>query len=199
MSTSLVEAPVTNNFMTDKSAESDEIGNFIKFIKSDIVANINFEKTTKTANDNLSSSNSDSDNELTFDSKVTGNKGLADIFNRKLFLGYSDDRVYFSKTQKWIGHVTCINEQSFEAKLEDLTASGTNETVEFDFDDISEEDKPLIDIGATFYWSLGYSHENGQVSKKSIIRFQRILTWDEDCLNNAAERANRLSTNLNWE
>ena len=106
---------------------------------------------------------------------------------------------HFSKTQRWIGHVSKTGKTDFEAKLEDLTNPGTYEIGEFDMDEISPEDRPLVQRGATFYWSIGYSHDNGQISRKSLIRFQRILKWEEADMDSAADRARRLGQNLNWE
>jgi hypothetical protein len=58
----------------------------------------------------------------------------------------------------------------------------------------------LVSKGAGFYWSLGYVNDNGQVKKDSFIRFQRIKPWDEDELNEIADKANLLRNHLdNWE
>lgn len=106
---------------------------------------------------------------------------------------------FFEKTQKWIGHIVEINSNGFVAKLEDLSAHGTNEIGEFEMDDVSEEDKILVKLGSAFYWSVGYSNENGQVSKKSFVRFQRILNWDEPYFDRVMDRAESLSKKLKWE
>lgn len=106
---------------------------------------------------------------------------------------------YYSKTQKWIGHITSINKTNFIAKLEDLTNQGTNEIGEFDIEEISKDDKPLLSIGAVFYWSLGYSHENGQKSKKSLLRFQRVTEFTQDEIDGALDRAKDLINKIKWE
>jgi len=110
----------------------------------------------------------------------------------------SKNKVNYSITlQKWKGHVTEIKESSFTAELQDLTNPGTKEIAKFDFDDISPDDKKLIGIGAVFYWSVGYRNENGQTIKESIIRFQRLVDWNESDFNKAADRASYLEKNLN--
>lgn len=111
----------------------------------------------------------------------------------------TDEKNYFYKTQKWIGHVIEIRDDEFVAKLEDITKGGTNEIGEFDINEISEEDKSLLKTGATFYWSIGYANEGSQVKKESIIRFQRVFNWDEDDYNESLDRASNLSDKLNWD
>lgn len=107
---------------------------------------------------------------------------------------------YYKKTQKWIGHITDIYVDSFKAKLTDLTSPGTYEIDEFDLEEITDEDKPLLSLGATFYWSVGYStSENGQVTKESLIRFQRIVEFTDEDNSEALDRASHLISTLKWE
>ena len=63
----------------------------------------------------------------------------------------------FISLQKWEGIVMDVMDDAFLARLIDLTQKGTDEEAEFSFDEISEEDKPLIRSGAIFYWNIGYS------------------------------------------
>jgi hypothetical protein len=124
---------------------------------------------------------------------------LLNFSNRKLI--FKDDTYlnYYGKTQKWLGHITEVNGDVFKAKLEDLTHRGTAEFGEFDWEEVSEEDRPLVQVGAAFYWSIGFSHEKGQIIKSSFVRFQRVLKWDGTYMDNAVDRAERLSKNLKWE
>jgi hypothetical protein len=94
-----------------------------------------------------------------------------DIYNSKRFS---------KKIQNWQGIVIDINNKSFKSKLIDLTSGGTYEIGEFDFDDVSPDDLPLLSIGSIFYWSVGHYMENGQSVKRSDIRFQRLITLNED-------------------
>lgn len=105
---------------------------------------------------------------------------------------------YFTKSQNWIGHVTEINEKSFKAILTDLTNPGTNETIEFDISEISDDDIPLLEVGAAFYWSIGTAYANGQRKKESLVRFQRFSPWTSDDYDNAADRATNLSNSTIW-
>lgn len=54
-------------------------------------------------------------------------------------------------------------------------------------------------MGSVFYWSIGYKTVNGQLIKTSILRFQRILDWDEERFDKAADRASKLFNFLNGQ
>jgi len=110
-----------------------------------------------------------------------------------------DSRKYFLEAQKWIGHVEQIKNKTFIAKLTDLTNTTTYEMGEFDFDEISPEDMELVKIGATFYWSLGRSNNNGQIEKKSILRFQRVKNWEEEDYDRVLDRAEEKMQKLEWK
>lgn len=111
----------------------------------------------------------------------------------------NDTRNYFTKAQNWIGHVIEKTETGFIAKLNDLTQKGTDEIGTFETNEVSEEDQSLINIGAAFYWSVGFANSNGQRKAESFIRFQRFSPWSEEDFNEAADRANRLNSNLHWD
>jgi len=120
------------------------------------------------------------------------------FFHKSLPENKSKINSFFSKTQRWVGHVSEINGDIFIAKLEDLTNSGTYEFGEFEMTEISPEDKKLVQIGAAFYWSVGYSNHNGQVRKESIIRFQRTVKWDQAYLNDALDNYDKHDKTLKW-
>lgn len=111
----------------------------------------------------------------------------------------SSIRNSFSHTQKWIGYIVRLKTDSFIAKLEDINNPNTYEIGEFEFREISPEDKELISLGTVFYWSIGYANYNGQVKKESIIRFKRTAGWKEDDVDFVADRSSRLDSELKWE
>lgn len=107
---------------------------------------------------------------------------------------------YFSKTQKWIGNVIEIKGDEFTAKLIDQTNGGTNEIAEFSINDVSFDDRELLRLGSTFYFSIGYnSSSNGQISKSSVMRFQRLVKWEESNYDSALQAAEDAMNNLMWE
>lgn len=122
-------------------------------------------------------------------------------FSIPKFGGFMVDHLknYFFDAQKWYGQVISINENTFTAKLQDLSNATTDEVGEFEIKEIPDDDKELFKLGATFYWSVGYEMKNSQVSKRSFFRFQRLPNWNSIEIDNALDRANDLSSNLNWE
>ena len=113
--------------------------------------------------------------------------------------GLKDNQKYSGKTQKWQGYVIEKNKNGFKAKLEDLTSpGGTNEIVEIDNKQVSEDDKEMISLGAIFYLSAGYATINGQVERKSSLRFKRV-SWTQDELDEAIDRAKILDQSIKWD
>lgn len=107
---------------------------------------------------------------------------------------------YYLKTQKWLGHIIEVVDQTIFTKLEDFNNPTTYEIAEFDLEDIPYEDRELIKVGAGFYFSVGQSYDkNGQVEKKSLIRFQRTNPWDESGLQTIIAEADNLYQKLKWD
>jgi len=106
---------------------------------------------------------------------------------------------YSSNTQRWKGIITGIQNESFTAELHDLSTPTSYELEEFDFDEVSPEDQEYISIGGVFYWSVGIMMTNGQRTKESIIRFQRLVKWSEKDFDKAADRASELNRDLTWQ
>lgn len=102
------------------------------------------------------------------------------LLGKRLFHTFRINNSFYTKTQKWIGHVTEINEDGFIAVLNDLSNGGTDEIGEFYFDEITDEDRSLITLGAAFYFSLGLASNNGSIRRESEIRFQRLIALEED-------------------
>jgi len=106
---------------------------------------------------------------------------------------------YITNSQRWIGHITTINDSTFEARLVDLNNPSTFEMGNFDFAEVTHEDRPLLELGAVFYWSVGYATLNGQVIKQSLVRFQRLPPWNEANYDESIDRSRRLFLNLKWD
>jgi len=107
-------------------------------------------------------------------------KKEANDFAKKLFNNFRMPSTYYTKTQKWLGHVVAINEEGFSAVLKDLSGGGTDEYGEFSFKEITEDDLDLISLGAAFYMSLGFISDKGTRKKEEEIRFQRLADYNED-------------------
>lgn len=101
----------------------------------------------------------------------------------------------FLALQRWEGVVIECREETFLARLTDLTAEGTGEEeVELLLDDVPDEDRSLIGPGAVFYWAIGYRYEaSGQSSRVSTLRFRRLPVWSASELEAAHERARQVA------
>lgn len=104
----------------------------------------------------------------------------------------------FPNAQRWVGHVNEITAKTFFAELKDLNDPTTYEVGEFDIKEVSLDDRELLSIGAIFYWSIGLANYNGQVEKKSLIRFQRVTNYTSQHYDSVADKAQELFDNLNW-
>lgn len=89
----------------------------------------------------------------------------------------------FESIQKWKGYVIKVEDESFKARLIDLTNGGSDEIAEFSIFDISENERESLDIGKIFYWNIGRKEYLGQLEKTSRIRFQKVIKWDLDIVN----------------
>ena len=105
---------------------------------------------------------------------------------------------YICKAQNWIGHITDINESGFSARLVDKNFNNTYEVADFDFDEVSDGDKPLLKIGSVFYWGVGYANQNGQILKQSILRFKRSANIDVSDFDKISDKASDLNNSINW-
>ncbi|MGB9498208.1 MAG: hypothetical protein ACKVE4_00335 [Dissulfuribacterales bacterium] len=84
----------------------------------------------------------------------------------------------FTSFIKWRGVVLKIYEDCFLCRLVDQNGNSPDEEAEILLSEISDEDLQLIDIGAVFYWSIGYQiNPSGTRIRSSIIRFRRLPVW----------------------
>lgn len=113
---------------------------------------------------------------------------------------------YFYNATRWVGHIISIAGDSFTAKLQDLSAADTYEIAEFNIKEVPQDDLEYVNIGNVFYWGIGYSVNNGTVSKSSVIKFQRLPLLDGielenkvKSLDNAFDRADDLLNSITWD
>lgn len=99
----------------------------------------------------------------------------------------------FLPSQKWEGTVLKMCNDSFVARLVDLTNSTVDEEAEFSLDEVPRPDRLLIELGAVFYWDIGYLDKvDGQRMRVSSIRFRRLPAWSVSELRHARHAALRL-------
>jgi len=93
--------------------------------------------------------------------------------------------------QTWEGTVIDVLDNCFRATLVDLTnRQNPDEEALFSLEEISEDDLPLVNIGSSFYWTIGNERTPaGQQKNTSIVQFRRIPFWTAASLEEAKKRA----------
>ena len=89
-------------------------------------------------------------------------------------------RYAFAVLQEWEGCVLSISEDSFTARLVDVTMGRSNEEEEADFplDDLEDVDRARIRNGAIFRWTIGYRRgPAGTKDRASRIVFRNLPAW----------------------
>lgn len=103
----------------------------------------------------------------------------------------------FDALQKWEGHVVSVGESEFTATLVDMTQRDIEEEAVLDLTELSEDDLPLVEPGAVFYWSVGYRVEqSGERSRSSVIWFRRLPAWTQKDMERVQARAQALKVKL---
>ena len=107
-------------------------------------------------------------------------------------------REYFEVKQKWVGVVTKVEPESFSARLVDETSNQSDIVADLLMEDVDYEDKPLLQVGALFYLSIGYLNRTSGRIRASLMRFKREPEWSHDELVKVKRRAETLSEEIGW-
>ena len=110
------------------------------------------------------------------------------------------DRDRFDVLQKFEGTVVSLTGDSFVARLEDKTNPGPEEEAEIPLAEVMPGDRELVKPGAVFYWVIGYRRTvHGQLSRSSVIRFQRMPPWSSADAERSTEAAKTFLSFLDLE
>ncbi len=106
----------------------------------------------------------------------------------------------FTALQKWEGVVLRIQDETFSARLSDLTTAHADEEAELPIAEVSAADRDLLQAGAFFYWTIGYLDDRyGQRQRASRIRFRRLPAWTHEEVEAARREADALAEQLGWD
>jgi len=97
-------------------------------------------------------------------------------------------REYSKAIQKWEGSVISVSGDTFKATLSPLVGDGAVQEAEIYIEDITPDERPLIEPGAVFYWSIGYLTRPSGRRRESVIRFRRLPTWTSNEVRIGKER-----------
>jgi hypothetical protein len=97
----------------------------------------------------------------------------------------------FHALKRWEGVVVGINDTEFVSRLNNLdNAAEYQIEAVIPFEEITDSDRDLVQVGAVFYWTIGYRIEPGQKRSVSTIRFRRLPAWTT----NDRQRLNQLTS-----
>ncbi len=112
----------------------------------------------------------------------------------------SPSREGFDVLQRFEGTVQSVQGDSFVVRLVDKTNGSPEEEAEIPLAEIMPGDRELVKPGAVFYWVIGYRREDyGQVSRSSMIRFQRLPSWSPAEVERAKKAAETFLSFLDLE
>ncbi|WP_143166142.1 hypothetical protein [Desulfofustis glycolicus] len=102
----------------------------------------------------------------------------------------------FLSKQKFEGTIISIKDDTFVAKLTNLTEETPDEEAEFSINEISDDDLPLLALGAVFYWNIGYMiTRGGRKHACQILYFRRLPIRSKLEIKEARMRVEKL---LRW-
>ena len=87
---------------------------------------------------------------------------------------------YFKAIQKWEGKVISLSGDTFKATLSALVGDKVDQEAEIYVEDVTPDERPYIEPGAVFYWSIGYLERPSGRRRESVLRFRRLPTWTSD-------------------
>ena len=106
----------------------------------------------------------------------------------------------YTLLRNWEGYVEEVREDSFIARLIDLNDQGQqDQEAEIYRSEVTDDDQPLLEPGAVFYWMLGYRDgPNGQRSRVSEVRFRRLPTQLDIDVRRARGKGQETVERLRW-
>ena len=138
----------------------------------------------------------------TFPSEMEDSEEISKIIKQKEEVIHlkpvADIRSRFLELQKWEGIVTEVSKDSFVGRLIDLTERSGDTEAEFSIEEVHQEDKPLVEVGAVFYWTIGYKEDRGQRIRASMIRFRRLPAWQKEEIEAAKRDAKYIKDLFQW-
>jgi hypothetical protein len=121
----------------------------------------------------------------------------APIRKDRILWCHSDSRVKL--LQQWECIVFCVHHGYVECEMHDLTdESKPVEQAELYLEEFSHYDRPLLQEGAVFYWSIGHeTQRTGQVRRYSELRVRRMPPLGRLRKREISREAERISEVLN--
>lgn len=101
---------------------------------------------------------------------------------------------FFRALQKWEGYVLDVGSDIFHARLVSTFGEGPDQEAEIYLEEVDGEDQALVQVGAVFYWTIGYLDRPAGRLRGSILRFRRLPALSEAELEAARREAQKLES-----
>jgi len=95
---------------------------------------------------------------------------------------------YSKAIQKWEGKVISLSGDTFRATLSPLVGDKIDQEAEIYIEDVTPDERPFIEPGAVFYWSIGYIERPSGRRRESVLRFRRLPMWTGNEVKKKARR-----------
>lgn len=101
--------------------------------------------------------------------------------------------------EKFDGVVVSVGQDNFEARL--FPSEGGDEPVETEFskDDLSIEDRALLEPGTTFVLTIGYRTSGSSRRRESYFYLRRMPAMTEEQVRQASVRASQYRDEIQWK
>lgn len=134
-----------------------------------------------------------------FDEEIDSEVSISTIpfaknYNNPIAIIPDDISVFhtFKTLATWEGYVVSVEDESFTARIVDSSGKTPDEEVEIEIEDISIDDRELIQDGAIFNLHIGKENRNGTIKKSSIITFRRMPRWTKSDFKKAEKTEKKL-------
>lgn len=100
----------------------------------------------------------------------------------------------FQTLRVWEGVIVDLGNAKFKAVLTDVgDLQFSREAGEFYLTEVSEGDRPLVELGAVFYWYVGVEISKARTLREvSALRFRRLPGWSTQQVKSVEKEADRL-------
>lgn len=107
----------------------------------------------------------------------------------------------FQALQEWEGFVQNIDNDTFSARLLDITnKENPEEEGDFLIEDLRNDDIKMLKPGAVFSWVIGYViKRDGTKRRSSDIVFRRLPQWTQNDITEADKEAKKLFGEIDWQ
>lgn len=136
-----------------------------------------------------------------------GATGLRETISKKLLAlgatepaGASSSSDTFRVLARWEGIVLAVESDFFVARLTDLETDMPHLEADILLEEVSPADRSRVELGAIFYWTIGFLDTlGGQRTRESVIRFRSLPKWRSQDLEKAMKTAEEIRDELDWQ